>query len=114
MLFRKWGCLVGPENRIFRKLISVDRKKIGFDYGNHFTLSFSLQSISGERERERERASARSLMTELQSNPTIAGEPRAPVRADLASSSPTTAIRDRDLAKHCADRDRRGALRDRD
>ena len=114
MLFRKWGCLVGPENRIFQKLISVDRKKIGFDYGNHFTLSFSLQSISGERERERERASARSLMTELQSNPTIAGEPRAPVRADLASSSSTTAIRDRDLAKHCADRDRRGALRDRD
>ena len=111
MLFRQWGCLVGPENRIFRKLISVDRKKNGFDYGNHFTLSFSLQSISRkrEREREREREPARERKkTELQSSPTIAGKPRAPVRADLASSSPTTAIQDRDLAKiSISDHDRR-------
>ena len=113
MLFRKWGCLVGPENRIFRKLISVDRKKNGFDYGNHFTLSFSLQSISGKRERKRERVRERKK-TELQSSSTIAGEPRAPVRADLASSSPTTAIRNRDLTKHRADCDRCDASRDRD
>ena len=113
MLFRKWGCLVGLANRIFQKLISVDKKKNGFDYGNHFTLPFSLQSISGKRERERERARAREEKTELQSSPTIVGKLRAPVRADLASSSPTTAIRDRDLAKHRANRDRRGASRDR-
>ena len=50
-------------------------------------------------------------MTELQSSPTIAGEPRAPVRANLASSSPTNAIQDRNLAKHCTNRDRRSALR---
>ena len=54
--FRKWGCLVGPENSIFRKLKSVDQKKKAFDHGNHFTLLFSLQSISGKWERERERA----------------------------------------------------------
>ena len=35
--------------------IVKETKKNGFDYGNHFTLSFSLQSISGKRERERER-----------------------------------------------------------
>ena len=60
MLFRKWGCLVGPENSIYRKLKSVDRKKKAFDHGNHFTLLFSLQSISGKLERERERARVRS------------------------------------------------------
>ena len=61
MLFRKWGCLVGPENSIFRKLKSVDPKKKAFDHRNAFTLLFSLQSISGkwERERERERVRAR-------------------------------------------------------
>ena len=109
MLFQKWGCLVGPENRIFQKLISVDRKKIGFDYGNHFTLSFSLQSISGERERERE--SERAIVDD-----------RAPVQSDDRRRTPSSSPRrsrklqfdDRDLAKHCADRDRRGALRDRD
>ena len=53
--FRKCECLVGLENRIFRKLISVDRKKKGFDYGNEFPFLFSLQMNSGERERERER-----------------------------------------------------------
>ena len=56
MLFRKCGCLVGPENRIFRKLISVDQKrKKGFDYGNEFPFLFSLRMNSRERERERER-----------------------------------------------------------
>ena len=63
--------------------------------------SFSLQSIFGERERESKRVRERKK-TELQSSPTIVGEPRAPVRVDLANSSPTTAIH------------RRGALRDRD
>ena len=35
-------------------------KKNAFDHGNHFTLLFSLQSISGKWERERERESARA------------------------------------------------------
>ena len=89
MLFRKWGCLVGPENRIFRKLISVDRKKMAL------TTEIIHFKVFPERERERERARERKK-TELQSSPMIAGEPRAPVRTDLASSSSTTAIRDRD------------------
>ena len=43
-------------------------------------------------------------MIELQSSPTIAGEPRVPVRVDLASSSPSTAIGavDRDLVTSIA------------
>ena len=47
--------MVGSENRIFQKLISVDLKKKGFDYGNEFPFLFSLQMNFGERERERER-----------------------------------------------------------
>ena len=54
-----------------RKLISVDPKKKGFDYGNEFPLLFSLQMNSGEREREREREkhnqSALFACTKLQS-----------------------------------------------
>ena len=52
--------MVGLENRIFRKLISVDPKKKGFDYGNEFPFLFSLQMNSRERERERERERARA------------------------------------------------------
>ena len=59
----------------------------------HFHFHFK---VFLEKERERERACERKK-TELQSSPTIAGEPRAPVRVDLTSSSLTTAIRDRDL-----------------
>ena len=95
MLFGKCGCLVGPENRIFWKLISIDRKKMALttEIILHFHFHFK---VFLEKERERERACERKK-TELQSSPMIAGEPRAPVRADLASSSTTTAIRDRDL-----------------
>ena len=60
-------------------------KKNGFDHGNHFTLPFSLQSISGKREREREGERARARGEDRAPvSPTIAGEIRAPVRADLA------------------------------
>ena len=99
MLFRKWEWLVGPENRIFRKLISVDRKKMALttEIILHFHFHFKVFPEK-ERERERERARERKK-TELQSSPTIVGEPRAPVRVDLANSSPTTTIH------------RRGALR---
>ena len=57
----------------------------------HFHFHFKVFP-ERERERERERASTRLLMIELQSSPTITGEPRAPVRADLVSSSLTIAI----------------------
>ena len=76
----------------------------------HFHFHFK---VFPEKERERERVRGRKKI-ELQSSLTIVGEPRAPVRANLASSSLTTAIRDRDLAKHRADCYRRGASRDRD
>ena len=55
----------------------------------HFHFHFK---VFPEKERERERASAREE------------EDRAPVRADLASSNLTTAIRDHDLAQHRVNR----------
>ena len=60
MLFRKWGCLVGPENSIFRKLKSVDPKKMPLttEISLHFYFPFKAFP-ENERERERERESAR-------------------------------------------------------
>ena len=57
MLFRKWGYLVGPENSIFRKLKSVDRKKkpLTTEMLLHFYFTFK-GFPENERERERERA----------------------------------------------------------
>ena len=68
MLFWKCGCLVGPENRIFRKLISVDRKKkaLTTEIILHFHFHFKV-FLEKERERERERARERKK-TELQSD----------------------------------------------
>ena len=61
MLFRKWGCLVGPENRIFRKLISVDPKKMALttEIILHFHFHFK---VFPEKERERERESERAIV----------------------------------------------------
>ena len=78
MLFQKWGCFVGLENSIFRKMKSVDKKKKAFDHGNHFTLLFSLQSISGKWERERERTRDR----DLQSAPIVISPANIPVVVD--------------------------------
>ena len=97
MLFQKWGCLVGPENSIFRKLKSVDRKKIALttEIILHFHFHFKVFSEK-ERERERERESA-CARGEDQSAPI--SSPRED------KTSPTTAIDasrdravDRDLA----------------
>ena len=52
--FRKCGCLVGPKNRIFRKLISVDPKKKALTTEMNFRSYFHFKWIP-ERERERER-----------------------------------------------------------
>ena len=59
MLFRKWGCLVGPKNSIFRKLKSVDPKKkpLTTEMLLHFYFPFKAFP-ENERERERERARA--------------------------------------------------------
>ena len=77
MLFRKLGCLVGPENRIFRKLISVDRKKMALttEIILHFHFHFK---VFPEKERERERASAREE------------EDRAPVQSDDRRRTPSS------------------------
>ena len=58
MLFRKWGCLVGPENSIFWKLKSVDPKKkpLTTEIDLHFYFPFKAFP---ENERERESARAR-------------------------------------------------------
>ena len=60
MLFRKWGCLVGSENSIFRKLKSIDPKKMPLttEISLHFYFPFKA-FLENEREGERERARAR-------------------------------------------------------
>ena len=58
MLFRKCGCLVGPENSIFRKLISVDPKKKALTTEMNFRSYFHFKR-SPERERERARGRQR-------------------------------------------------------
>ena len=71
MLFRKCGCLVGPENRIFRKLISVDWKKKALTTEMNFRSYFHFKWIP-EREREkhaRTHQSAPFARTKLQSVP---------------------------------------------
>ena len=60
MLFRKCGCLVGLENRIFRKLISVDQKKKRLWLRKWISVPiFTSNEFQRERERERESESAR-------------------------------------------------------
>ena len=58
MLFRKWGCLVGPENSIFRKLKSVDLKKKPLTTEMLLHFYFPFKSFP-ENERERESAHVR-------------------------------------------------------
>ena len=51
-------------------------KKNAFDHGSHFTLLFSLQSISGKFYRERERARARELAQSDSRRRTPSSSPR--------------------------------------
>ena len=57
MLFQKWGCFVGLENSIFRKMKSVDKKKkpLTTEIILHFYFPFK---VFPENERERESAHA--------------------------------------------------------
>ena len=55
IIFRKIGCLVGFENRIFWKSFSFNRKKEALTTEIHFRSYFHFKWFSeGERERERE------------------------------------------------------------
>ena len=87
MLFQKCGYFVGPENRIFRKLISVDPKKKALTTEMNFCSYFHFKWIP-EREREREK----NALTELQSAPFAS---TSAVDRDLRSWSHAV---DRDLA----------------
>ena len=66
MLFRKWGCLVGPKNSIFRKLKYVDRKKkpLTMEIILHFYFPFKVFP-ENERKRETERARAIAIAPDL-------------------------------------------------
>ena len=90
MLFRKWGCLVGPENSIFRKLKSVDPKKMPSttEVILHFYFPFKVFPENfTERERARARARACTVWqspanSELQSTPIAISLANIPVAVD--------------------------------
>ena len=91
MLFRKWGCLVGPENSIFRKLKSVDpkQKPLTTEIVLHFYFPFK---VFPENERERESARARDRDLQSAISPSLIAIPsprprsRAVVDRDLQSA----------------------------
>ena len=91
MLFRKCGCLVSPENRIFRKSISFDRKKYALTTEIHFRSYFHFKWFP-DRQRERESERKKRANPELQSNPTIAGKPRAPIWRSHTPVAPVSLI----------------------
>ena len=82
MLFRKWGCLVGPENSIFRKLKSVDSKKqpLTTEMLLHFYFPFKAFP-ENERERESTRAHERGEDPGVIASSSSSPRSRAPVRA---------------------------------
>ena len=90
MLFRKWGCLVGPENSIFRKLKSVDPKKMPLttEIILHFYFPFKVFPENfTERERERARARACTVRrspanSKLQSVPIAISSANIPIAVD--------------------------------
>ena len=79
MLFRKCGCLVGPENSIFRKSISFDWKKYALTTEIHFRSYFHFKWFP-DRERERERERERGRRGSPDHAFDVAGEPWAPVQ----------------------------------
>ena len=94
MLFRKWGCLVGPENSIFRKLKSVDWKKkpLTTEIVLHFYFPFKVFP-ENERERERESVRARSIaISRPQSRRRWSRSPVRDLQSASAISSPSIPI----------------------
>ena len=92
MLFRKCGCLVGPENRIFRKLIFVDWKKKRLWLRKWISVPIFT---SNEFRRERESESAREK--HARTSPHRSHAPSSSPRRSQAPA-PSIAIRDRNLA----------------
>ena len=120
MLFQTWGCVVGPENSIFRKLKSVDSKNqpLTTEMLLHFYFPFKAFP---ENERERESTCAHERGEDPGAIASSSSSPRsrapvwapAPVRGAIAISRRR---RDRDRAV-IAIRDRNCtviAIRDRD
>ena len=102
MLFRKCGCLVEPENRIFQKLISVDQKKkaLTTEIILHFHFHFKVFS---EKEREREREREREKRAQIGEREEE--EPRSRRRSRSTDRTVDRAI-DHDRRKWCFARSR--------
>ena len=92
MLFRKWGCLVGPENSIFRKLKSVDPKNVPLTTEMLLHFYFTFKGFP-ENERERERARARRRSSGIASS---SSSPRSRSTARSRSSRDRAVNRDLD------------------
>ena len=117
MLFWKWGCLIGPENRIFRKLISVDPKQLALTTEIILHFHFHFKAFpEKERERERERESERARGRRPSSSPVRP----SPVNPELQSAPISRASVRRPWSEIAISRSTvpiaiaRGALRDRD
>ena len=112
MLFRKWGCLVGPENSIFRKLKSVDSKKqpLTTEMLLHFYFPFKAFP-ENERERESVRARERGEDPGAIASSSSSPRSRAPVRAPApvrGAISRRRRDRDRAVDRDLRSRSRRG------
>ena len=99
MLFRKWGCLVGPENSIFRKMKSVDPKNVPLTTEMLLHFHFTFKGFP-ENERERERARARrrsSGIASSSSSPRSRSTARSRRRSRSREEGEIAIRRDRDL-----------------
>ena len=115
MLFQKWGCLVGPENSIFRKLKSVDSKKqpLTTEMLLHFYFPFKAFP-ENERERESTRAHERGEEPGAIASSSSSPRSRAPVRAPAPVWGAIVISRRRRDRDRAVDRDRRlGSQRSR-
>ena len=99
MLFRKWGCLVGPENSIFRKMKSVDPKNVPLTTEMLLHFYFTFKGFpKNERERERARARRRSSgIASSSSSPRSRSTARSRRRSRSREEGEIAIRRDRDL-----------------
>ena len=87
MLFRKCGCLIGFENRIFWKSFSFNRKKEALTTEIHFRSYFHLKwFLDREREREREEEEgAQITLSTSPANPELQSDDRTHQIAPVSS-----------------------------
>ena len=111
IIFRKIGCLVGFENRIFWKSFSFDRKKEALTIEIHFRSYFHFKwFLNRERERERKEEEGTQITPSTSSaNPELQSDDCthqiapilwivAPRRSHLRAISPSTqSLRPTDL-----------------